>query len=166
MHHAFKLGDDEHAMALSRSAHGYRLHLEDDRTLPVNLHTEDDGSALLTVNGISERVTIATHGDDVYIHCRGRNWLLRYGHPLARLAAALRGSEGDVLRAPMPGSIVRLNVAEGDAVTAGQPLLTMESMKMETTLPAPRDGVVGTLHFAVGQSFERDTVLLTLEAAE
>lgn len=165
MHHAFVLEDETRPLSLSRSAHGYRLHLE-DRVLPVNLHPEDDGSAILTVNGVSERVTIATHGDDVFIHCRGRNWHLRYAHPLERLAQQLRGAEEDVLRAPMPGSIVRLEVEPGDAVTAGQTLLVMESMKMETTLAAPRDGTVAEVHFAIAQSFDRDAVLLTLEPNE
>ena len=66
----------------------------------------------------------------------------------------------------MPGSIVRLDVDAGDTVTTGQPLLTMESMKMETTLTAPREGTVAEVHYAVGQSFDRDSVLLTLEPAQ
>ena len=69
MHHAFKLGDAEHNLELSRSADGYRLHLA-GITVPVNLHREDDGSALLTVDGRSERVLIATRGDDVFVHFR------------------------------------------------------------------------------------------------
>lgn len=165
MHHAFVIDTETVPLSLSRSAQGYRLHLA-DHSLAVNLHARDDGSALLTVAGITERVIVATHGDDVFVHCRGQNWHLRYAHPLERLAAQLRGSEEDVLRAPMPGSIVRLDVAEGDAVVAGQPLLTMESMKMETTLTAPREGTVAELHYAVGQSFDRDSVLLTLEPAQ
>ena len=165
MHHAFVLDNETRPLSLSRSARGYRLHLE-DRALPVNLHPEDDGSAILTVDGVSERVTIATHGDDIFIHCRGQNWQLRYAHPLERLAQQLRGAEEDVLRAPMPGSIVRLEVEAGDAVSAGQTLLVMESMKMETTLAAPRDGTVAEVHFAIAQSFDRDAVLLTLEPNE
>jgi biotin carboxyl carrier protein len=50
-------------------------------------------------------------------------------------------------------------------VSKGQTLLVMESMKMETTLVAPRDGVVATVRFEKGQTFERDAVLLTLEPA-
>ena len=82
------------------------------------------------------------------------------------MAEQLRGAEEDVLRAPMPGSIVRLEVAPGDAVSAGQTLLVMESMKMETTLAAPRDGTVAEVHFPIAQSFDRDAVLLTLEPNE
>lgn len=165
MHHAFTLGDNEHPVALSRSAHGYRLYL-DGRVLPVNLHHNDDGSAVLTVDGLSETVHVAVHGDDVHVHLHGRNWTLRHGHPLTRLAQQLHGAEEDLMRAPMPGSIVRLEVAEGDAVTTGQTLLVMESMKMETTLSAPRDGAVAELCFGVGQPFERDAVLVRFAAKD
>jgi biotin carboxyl carrier protein len=41
----------------------------------------------------------------------------------------------------------------------------MESMKMETTIAAPRDGVVEAVHFAPGQTFDRDALLLSLEAS-
>jgi acetyl/propionyl-CoA carboxylase alpha subunit len=162
MHHAFKLGEAELNLELSRAGTGYRLHLA-DRVLPVNLHLEDDGTAVLTVNGHSERVLVATRGDDVFIHLGGAAYQLRYEHPLQRLAAQAAGSAEDHIRAPMPGSLVAVQVEAGQAVTRGETLLVMESMKMETTIAAPRDGVVEAVHFAVGQTFDRDAVLLELK---
>jgi biotin carboxyl carrier protein len=67
------------------------------------------------------------------------------------------------LRAPMPGSLVVIHARPGQKVAKGEALLVMESMKMETTLSAPRDGVVAAVHLATGQTFDRDAVLLTLE---
>ena len=67
--------------------------------MPVNLHREDDGSALLTVDGRSERVLIATRGDDVFVHLGGVAYALRYEHPLQRLAAQGQGSAEDHVRA-------------------------------------------------------------------
>jgi 3-methylcrotonyl-CoA carboxylase alpha subunit len=162
MHHAFKLGDTETNVELSRAPDGYRLHFA-DRSLPVNLHAEDDGSAVLTVAGHSERVVIATRGDDVFIHLGGAAYQLRYEHPLQRLAAQLQGSAEDHVRAPMPGSLVAVHVKAGQSVARGDTLLVMESMKMETTIAAPRDGVVEAVHFAVGQTFDRDALLLELK---
>jgi len=166
MHHAFKLEDSEYNLELSRAEAGYRLHLA-DRTVPVpvNLHLEDDGSAMLTVNGRSEKVLVATRGDDVYIHLGGVAYQLRYEHPLQRLAAQSQGSADDHVRAPMPGSLVALHAKPGQAVVRGESLLVMESMKMETTIAAPRDGVIEAVHFAVGQTFDRDALLLSLVAA-
>jgi 3-methylcrotonyl-CoA carboxylase alpha subunit len=162
MHHGFKLGEAEHNVELSRSAEGYRLHLG-DRVLAANLHRNDDGTALLTLNGRSEPVTIAVRGDDVFVHLDGAAWHLRYEHPLQRLAGQAGGSAEDHVRAPMPGNIVALHVEAGRAVARGDTLLVMESMKMETTIAATRDGVVEAVHFAVGQSFDRDALLLSLQ---
>ncbi len=164
MQHAFKLLDVEHNLALSRSGPGiYRLHL-DGRVHAVSLTPQPDGSALLSVDGCFEHVLLAQRGDEVFVHLDGEAYALRYEHPLTRLAAAAHGSAEDRITAPMPGALVSVLAAAGDAVVKGQALLVMESMKMETTLAAPRDGVVEVVAFAKGQTFDRDAVLLTLLA--
>lgn len=164
MHHAFKIDNTEHDLGLSRSAEGYRLHLG-DAVIPVNLHVEDDGTAVLTVNGRSERVVIATRGDDVFIHLGGVAYQLRYEHPLDRLAMQAGGGADDSVRAPMPGSVVAMHVNAGDSVIKGQALLVIESMKMETTIAAPRDGVIEAVQFGVGLTFDRDALLISLQSA-
>lgn len=164
MHHAFKIDNTEHDLGLSRSAEGYRLHLG-DAVIPVNLHVEDDGTAVLTVNGRSERVVIATRGDDVFIHLGGVAYQLRYEHPLDRLAMQAGGGADDSVRAPMPGSVVAMHVNAGDSVIKGQSLLVIESMKMETTIAAPRDGVIEAVQFGVGLTFDRDALLISLQSA-
>ena len=62
--------------------------------------------------------------------------------------------------APMPGVVASMAVAEGRAVVAGDLLMTIEAMKMETALHAERDGNVATLHVAAGQSVEAKDLLL------
>jgi len=178
MHHAFKLGDAEHNLELSRSAYGYRLHLA-GQVIDIDLKTGADGHAPAPENFMGGRgrawltlgerhveVVIATRGDDVFVHLDGEAYQLRYEHPLKRLAEAGQGSAEDSVRAPMPGSIVLVQVKAGDAVTKGQTLLVMESMKMETTITAPRDGVIATVTYDKGQTFDRDALLLSLEPLE
>jgi 3-methylcrotonyl-CoA carboxylase alpha subunit len=63
----------------------------------------------------------------------------------------------------MPGRVVLMRVAVGDAVTAGQELGVMEAMKMEIALKAPRDGVVAELRAAAGDQVEGDAALVLLE---
>lgn len=163
MHHAFKIEDQEYNAELSRARQGYRLHL-DDRLIAVDLVPNEDGSAWLHVGAARERVWIAQDGDSVWVQLRGQSHELRYEHPLQRLAQAQAGG-GDAITAPMPGSIVAVHIEAGAAVSAGQALLVMESMKMETTIVAPAEGVVDTVHFAVGQTFDRDAVLVTMQEA-
>ena len=62
--------------------------------------------------------------------------------------------------APMPGVVASLAVASGRPVVAGDLLMTIEAMKMETALHAERDGTVAALHVAAGQSVEAKDLLL------
>jgi propionyl-CoA carboxylase alpha chain len=82
-----------------------------------------------------------------------------FADPAARVAA---GS----LLAPMPGTVVRLAAAVGDEVTAGQPLLWLEAMKMEHVLAAPAAGIVAELAVAAGQQVEVGSVLAVVKAEE
>ena len=63
----------------------------------------------------------------------------------------------------MPGRIIRVNVAVGDGVQRGQALLVLESMKMENTIAAPRDGVISQVHVAGEDSVQHGQSLVELE---
>ena len=63
----------------------------------------------------------------------------------------------------MPGLLVALHVAEGDAVVEGQPLAVVEAMKMENILRAEKNGVVKSVEAAQGDSLAVDAVILELE---
>jgi biotin carboxyl carrier protein len=81
------------------------------------------------------------------------------------LAGAARGAEGhSVLKAPMPGLVLRIMVAVGDQVAAGMPLLALEAMKMENELRAPGPGVIGAVRVTPGEAVEKGQVLLELTA--
>ena len=67
------------------------------------------------------------------------------------------------VHAPMPGLIVRVSVAEGETVTAGQGVVTMEAMKMENELRAPADGVVKRVLVKPGTAVEKGAMLLEME---
>jgi len=73
---------------------------------------------------------------------------------------------GGTVRAPMPGLVVRIEVAEGQQVDAGAGLVVVEAMKMENELRAPRPGMVQTVHVAVGQAVEKGASLVTLASPE
>jgi pyruvate carboxylase subunit B len=64
----------------------------------------------------------------------------------------------------MPGLIVRLEVTEGQTVSAGQGVVIMEAMKMENELRADGGGIVSRIRVAVGQAVEKGTVLVEFQA--
>lgn len=67
-----------------------------------------------------------------------------------------------MIRAPMPGQIVRVPVEEGQEVKKGDTLVILESMKMENELKSPRDGVVHRVNVAPGDTVEQNKVLVTV----
>ncbi len=64
------------------------------------------------------------------------------------------------IKAPMPGLVVKIEVAEGDAVREGQGVVIVEAMKMENELKAQAAGVVAKIHVAAGDTVEKDQVLI------
>jgi acetyl/propionyl-CoA carboxylase alpha subunit len=76
-----------------------------------------------------------------------------------------RGPRGEqsVVKAPMPGTVIRVLVGQGDAVRARQPLVVLEAMKMETPLTSPYDAVVRAVHVEEGASVAAGALLLELE---
>jgi acetyl/propionyl-CoA carboxylase alpha subunit len=73
------------------------------------------------------------------------------------------GAEQSTVVAPMPGTVIRLLVVEGDAVRARQPLVVLEAMKMETPLTSPYDAKVRAVHVAEGDRVAGGAVLVELE---
>ena len=64
---------------------------------------------------------------------------------------------------PMPGTVVKVLVKEGDEVKAGQPVLVLEAMKMENEITAEKDGKIVKIAVAEGQAVAKDEVLVVVE---
>lgn len=78
-------------------------------------------------------------------------------------AAAAKPTGPAPIVAPMPGLVVRINVAVGDVIAAGHGAIVMEAMKMENELRATTAGKVKAVHAAVGEAAEKGEVLVELE---
>jgi acetyl/propionyl-CoA carboxylase alpha subunit len=75
----------------------------------------------------------------------------------------IRHDHAGGLTAPMPGQVRSVNVKEGDDVTKGQTLLTMEAMKMEIKIQALMDGKVKSVFVSQGDTVEREQILIEME---
>jgi len=78
-------------------------------------------------------------------------------------AAAAKPTGPAPIVAPMPGLVVRINVAVGDVLAAGHGAIVMEAMKMENELRATTGGKVKAVHAAVGEAAEKGAILVELE---
>ena len=80
--------------------------------------------------------------------------------PAAPVAPASAGAT--TITAPMPGTILKVNVANGQAVKKGDVLMILEAMKMENEIMAPADGTVSSVNVNAGASVEAGATLCTL----
>ncbi|OBF49911.1 acetyl/propionyl-CoA carboxylase subuit alpha [Mycobacterium sp. 852002-53434_SCH5985345] len=129
----------------------------------VQLVSATADQVTLADDGVAHTFAIARYGDDVYVDsARGPVHLVA----LPRFPEPGSTVEKGSLVAPMPGNVIRLAAAVGDTVTAGQPLIWLEAMKMEHTITAPSDGVLAELNVGTGQQVEVGAVLARVESPQ
>lgn len=75
---------------------------------------------------------------------------------------AVSVAAGEPVKSPMPGNILKINVAAGQAVKEGEVLIVLEAMKMENDVVAPRDGTVAQIVVSKGAVVETGTTLVVL----
>ena len=134
------------------------LDLPDDPD--VSLVSATPAGVVLTDAGVDTAFDVARYGDEIYVDSP---------HGCVRFTVAPRFPEATSaerqgsLLAPMPGAVVRLGAGLGDTVTAGQPLVWLEAMKMEHIIASPAAGVLTELSVAVGQQVGVGAVLARVE---
>lgn len=124
------------------------------------------GEFMAMVDGRPCRLWAVADGDAIHVQLAGRAYRIERIDPLRSRAAASSAAAAGASLAPMPGVVVSLRACVGQAVRRGDPLLVIESMKLQMTIGAAADGVVAELPFAAGQSFQRGAVLVRTAAAE
>ncbi|WP_327683656.1 ATP-binding protein [Kitasatospora sp. NBC_00458] len=127
----------------------------------VLLDSSPERVTLLT-GAVRRTFDVTRHGDRVYVDTPSGTTVLlaldRFPDPAAQ-------TDPGALLAPMPGTVVRTAAAVGDTVTAGQPLLWLEAMKMEHRVTAPADGVLAELRAVPGQQVELGALLAVVQPA-
>jgi biotin carboxyl carrier protein len=152
------IGEEAHALAICPAmGGGYRL----ADGAPLTLR-ESGGRMRIQVGETVREAEIVVAGETVWIHLEGVAYEITWRSAVERLARSADGEADGAVHAPMPGAVVKVLVQPGDVVRAGDVVMVIESMKLETTLRAPRPGVVGHGRLAVGESFERGAMLIEI----
>jgi len=148
---------DAAANLVARSlAPGFRLNAQPCRSGRFLLDN-DAVEIALTVDGVADPQ------DFTLVAEKGQVWLFQPW----RMDSAHGAAVGDgAILAPMPGRVIAVDIRQGQDVSKGQKLLTLEAMKMEHTLTAPFDGVVTQLEVAAGAQVQVETLLARIEEKE
>lgn len=160
MNPTHRIDGHDHRVLPRRRGACQRLEI-DGSPLKASLRWTGDHEGVLTVNGREHPVAAAQDGPMLFVHLEGRTWRIECVRGFADRSEG-GGADGGI-RAPMPGVVLEIDVAAGDAVTENQRLALIESMKMQTEIKAPMAGTVRAVHVAPGDSFERGAVLIEVE---
>jgi acetyl-CoA/propionyl-CoA carboxylase, biotin carboxylase, biotin carboxyl carrier protein len=133
----------------------------------ASVTTEPGSTSLVTLDGVTESLIVHRDRGATWIGRGGAAWEIR-DHDTRRDRIRPDAGPGELgpIRSPMPGTVIDVLVAEGDTVSAGQPVAIVEAMKMEHTLIASIDGVVTIVHAGQGQPIGLDDPIVTIAASD
>jgi len=162
----YQSGDGTVTVVVERNGDRYRVRVG-DREYLVRARLGDRGRIDMGIENQRLRAYVARKKDRTapnvtYVGLDGGTWSL--SKPKSRRWRS--GGAGDTagaLTATMPGLVLDVLVAPGDAVVKGDTLVLMEAMKMELRITAPADGVVSAIGCEAGQIVERGRVLVEIE---
>jgi biotin carboxyl carrier protein len=172
MQYEVEIGGRRRQVVVTRAGDGFAVSV-DGRTRQVDAARIDAHTLSLVVDGVwSTEVSIAANrvSGQLTVHVGSipipvtLNGRRRWGRKDERAGSASgSGSRPQRLVAPMPGRVVRVLAAAGDLVTAGQPVVVVEAMKMENELRASREGTVADVHVREGMSVDAGALLLVIQ---
>ncbi|MDT0167131.1 biotin carboxylase N-terminal domain-containing protein [Actinotalea sp. AC32] len=153
------------SVLVSGTAGAAQVTIGDGDPVPASLHL-DGTRGRLTLAGVTRPVHLALDGSTAWVALDGTTHALTVTGPLGARRVRARDDDGPGVpeaRSPMPGTVVAVDVTDGDLVRTGQALLTVEAMKMEHRVLAPSDGIV-TLTVRPADRVALDQVVATVTA--
>ncbi len=115
------------------------------------------GRAIVTIDGSSRVAHVARSGDTWWVHIDGRAHEVML-HEQGSSSSADEGS----LKAPMPGTVLQVLAKVGQRVREGQHLMTLEAMKMEHKVVAPKAGEITRVNYSEGERVDMGSALVEI----
>jgi acetyl/propionyl-CoA carboxylase alpha subunit len=132
----------------------------DGREISARFELQGPNDGIIQIEGSRFHIGSARRKDAILVTVGPRTFdFMRLEDGAKRHARGLAASE---ITAPMPGKVLSVMVKAGDAVVAGQPLVVIEAMKMETTLAAESDAIVKRVAVSAGEMVDHGAVLVEL----
>ncbi|GLR85775.1 3-methylcrotonyl-CoA carboxylase subunit alpha [Bradyrhizobium iriomotense] len=152
-----------HELEVTRERDGRYMVSSDGQEHRFELDELNSETIRFRHNGLMDTAKFLRDGDRLYLQHRGIPLAVTDLTLAAPKAAATNGGDGKV-RAAMNGRVVAVLVKQGDRVTTGQPVMTLEAMKMEHVHKAGIDGVVAAIDVAEGEQVTAGKIVVEIEA--
>ena len=123
-----------------------------DKTYRCEITQKDQNRITVKVNGVEYKFSL----ESIFSYLR--QGILNKGDK--------NNAHKNDLKAPMPGKIVEIFMSEGDLVNAGEPILSLEAMKMQNEINAPCNGVIRKIHVQQDQSVMKDELLVEISSID
>jgi len=158
-----QVGDRVFEIVVGRTDGVYEVEIDGHRRIVDAHKLEADFYSILT-GGRSYEVSVEPAGDGYHVrHGAARQWV-SFADPSRQARATRRAAKGpQAIASDMPGRVVRILVAEGDAVEEGQGVIVVEAMKMENEITAPKAGKVTSIKVEPGQNVDGGAPLLIVD---
>ena len=168
MEYKLKMEDDSLPVTVSDVEDGSFKAVLDEQEYAVSFVRTSDSTLLLTVDGRQVPVVVVADNGGKIIVIDGCPYELVDEDALAQSVTGRKSAKKKPTEVtpPMPAVVVRINVAPGDAVTEGQPVVVVSAMKMETTLYAPFDGLVTGVNVAEGDKVMPGDILVDIQKTD
>lgn len=160
MHLTFTLDGEAHAVSIAARRPELVVTVDGHAHVVGESATPDPDTLRLEIDGRAYDIIRTWEGDQLHVRCRGRNFTVDYADPVT--AAHQQAGGDDVLRADMPGVVVSVDCKAGQQVESGDVLLVTESMKMQVSVVAPRDGTIEAVLVEAGETFDKGAELVKL----
>jgi len=175
MKRTLTIGDESHELEMHRH-HGKITMVWDGQEMPLDLVKVEPTSYSIIMEGHSVGVNIDRmrtidpdlHGFRASLYDGAYEFTLQDPHKTLLAAAMARAkmAGGGLMKAMMPGKVLKLFVHEGEIVEEGQPILILEAMKMQNEYVAPMAAKVTRLHVEEGATLEINSPMVTLTPVE
>jgi biotin carboxyl carrier protein len=147
------------AEVISRDSSTIRVRIG-GREVIAEFSPNADGGGILALGGQRYQIFGARRKESIFVSVGPASFEFRPAEAAARRRA--RGLAAAEITAPMPGKVLKVLVRDGDLVEAGQALVVIEAMKMETTLAAESAALVKHVRVEEGQTVDHGVVLIEL----
>jgi acyl-CoA carboxylase subunit alpha len=157
-----QIGGDEIAVSWNQTGADVYLARVSDSTVKAQMLSSIHDVLRIEIDGVQRAFRIAEAGDELYVHSSLGSRVIKRPprHPAPQAA-----SEQASANSPMPGKVLKILVETGQKVSAGDPLIILEAMKMEHTMRAALDGVVEAVLVSQGEVIAPGQLLVQMAPA-